>query len=480
MINLIKNELKKIFSKKSIYILAIITFAFIILNNVLYKFVIEGDLLDIDGMIYTGMSEEELTKLDLGNTEEFSVYVDIKTNKEIYELKQKYPKNSWQERVIDEKAHTVLYELNSLKYKPTLSETEQAMLNKAEEQYSSLMNDLNNSDWKTIVNKEITSIDLKIANLELQSDNMAKQEIKMLENQKETLQMRLDKDIPYGTDYLNIAIDGYVDCVRIIDELKNKEMTYQEKISYNNALELKAKSEYILNTKLDIQNNTNSRSVLANVFSEYGLFIIILVIIIAGTIVSEEFNKGTIKLLLIKPYSRIKILAAKYITVVIIILLTLIFTAIVQVLIGGIIFGFGNLSIPVVEYNFNTNTLMEFNIFAYVGIKALILLPHFLLIGLIAFTLSTIFTNSALAITMTLLTYMTSGIVLTITSLYKKAEFLKYWLTMNWNLDEYLFGRLSQLEFLNFRFSAIMCAIYFIALLAISLIVFKKKNIKNI
>ena len=30
---------------------------------------------------------------------------------------------------------------------------------------------------------------------------------------------------------------------------------------------------------------------------------------IAGTIVSEEFNKGTIKLLLVRPYSRNKILA---------------------------------------------------------------------------------------------------------------------------------------------------------------------------
>ncbi len=480
MINLIKNELKKIFSKKAIYILAIITFAFIILNNVLYKFIIEENVFNVEKMIYDSVSDEQLAKFDLSNPEEFSSFVEIKTNKEILELRGKYPENGWQERYIEDKGYIVLQELNSLKYKTTLNETEQNMLDKAEQSYTKFLNTLNGNDWKIIIIQEIEEIDQTIANLKIQSDKVNNQEIKMLEQKRETMQMRLDKDIPYANDYLNTAIDRYSESIININELKDKNMTYEEKVRYNAALELKAKSEYILDTKLDIENSSNSRAILSNVFSEYGLFIIILIIIIAGTIVSEEFNKGTIKLLLIKPYSRIKILTAKYISVIIIILITLIFTALVQTLVGGIIFGFGNLNTPIVEYNFNTNELVEFNVFAYAGIKALALLPQFMIIALIAFTLSTVFTNSALAITMTLLLYMTSGIISSLAAGYEKAEFLKYWITMNWNLDEYLFGRLSQLEFMNLGFSAIICAIYFVVLLAVSLIIFKKKNIKNI
>ena len=47
-----------------------------------------------------------------------------------------------------------------------------------------------------------------------------------------------------------------------------------------------------------------------------GPFIIILILMVASTIVAEEFTTGTIKLLLIKPFSRGKILLSKYLTVI--------------------------------------------------------------------------------------------------------------------------------------------------------------------
>ena len=60
---------------------------------------------------------------------------------------------------------------------------------------------------------------------------------------------------------------------------------------------------------------------------------------IAGTIVSEEFNKGTIKLLLVKPYTRNKILLSKFITTLIMIVFVIIVTITMQILIGGVLFG---------------------------------------------------------------------------------------------------------------------------------------------
>ena len=81
-----------------------------------------------------------------------------------------------------------------------------------------------------------------------------------------------------------------------------------------------------------------------------------MIIMVAGTIVSEEFNKGTIKLLLVKPYSRYKILLSKFLTILIMIVFSILVVIGMELLVGGILFGFDSLSIPVVEYNFNTNT----------------------------------------------------------------------------------------------------------------------------
>ena len=100
-------------------------------------------------------------------------------------------------------------------------------------------------------------------------------------------------------------------------------MNYQEKLAYNESLENKEISRYIIENNIDLYK-TDTKGMLENFFNEYGIFIIVVIVMIAGTIVSEEFNKGTIKLLLVKPYSRLKILLSKYITTLIILGISLV------------------------------------------------------------------------------------------------------------------------------------------------------------
>ena len=127
---------------------------------------------------------------------------------------------------------------------------------------------------------------------------------------------------------------------------------------------------------------------------------------IAGTIVSEEFNKGTIKLLLVKPYSRKKILLSKFITVLVMIVFAIVTILAMEVIVGGLMFGFDSLSVPVVVYNFNTNMIQEINVFAYLGTQIIMILPSIILLATLSFALSTIFTNSPVAIALPLLGYM--------------------------------------------------------------------------
>ena len=200
---------------------------------------------------------------------------------------------------------------------------------------------------------------------------------------------------------------------------------------------------------------------------------------IAGTIVSEEFNKGTIKLLLVKPYTRNKILLAKAITTFIMTIFVIVVTIVMQILIGGIIFGFDSLSEPAVAYNFNTNTIQEMNIFANLGLQTLTQLPMIILLATLAFAISTIFKNSTLAITISLLGYMAGSIINQLAIAYN-LQFMKYFVTMNWDLSQYLFGELPYMEGMNLITSIIVCVVYLLIMLIPTFIYFKIENIKNI
>lgn len=200
---------------------------------------------------------------------------------------------------------------------------------------------------------------------------------------------------------------------------------------------------------------------------------------IAGTIVSDEFSKGTIKLLLVKPYTRNKILLAKYITTIIMIGFSILALIIMQMIIGGIMFGYDSLSVPVLQYNFNSNTLESMNVFVCLGINILVQLPTIIILATIAFALSTIVANSAVAIAVPLLIYMSSDVI-NMLVVQNNVQFMKFFITVNWNFGEYLFGNLPSMEGITLGFSAIICTIYLLIIIIPTFVNFKKKNIKNI
>ena len=158
---------------------------------------------------------------------------------------------------------------------------------------------------------------------------------------------------------------------------------------------------------------------------------------------------------------------------------TILVVLLMELLVGGIVFGYDSLSVPVVQYNFNTSQLETLNIFTYLGIQIITQLPMIILLATLAFALSTIFTNSALAITIALLGYMSPSIINMLVIQYK-VHFMKFFVTMNWDLSGYMFGNLPLMEGMTMLFSIIMCFIYLFAMLIPTFIIFKKKNIKNI
>ncbi len=209
------------------------------------------------------------------------------------------------------------------------------------------------------------------------------------------------------------------------------------------------------------------------------MFIIITDVIIVGTIVSEDFIKGTIKLLLVRPYSRNKILFAKFIAVLFTIVFIIIAITVMQFIIGLLFYGASSLKIPQIIYNHNTGKIEENNLALAILKECLGRFPLYVLIGTLAFSISAMLNNTAVAITVSLLGYMSSNIINQITYNFN-VKWIKYFVTPNWDLTQMFNGKLHSIEGISILFSITICLIYFAVLIIPSFIVFKKKNIKNI
>ena len=485
MSSLIKNELTKIFKKKSIYITLFVVLAFVILTNCIYKFFFTTGNSYGYSDNYISYIKEELARLDPTKPSDTTMYIDLKSELETYELMQKYDEDAWQRQIIASQLTGDINEKNTYLYS---SEKDEAKAQEIENNINDILKKLDSDDWKYFANQDLEQATKNLNSLEEQKANTQdKQLLEELEVSienakidKEVAEYRINQDIKYGTDYLNEALTSYQSYSLNLIQMGNVDnLEYEDKLQYNESLEQKEVNKYIIENKQDINKTNDTRGILKNFFSEYGLFIIVIIVMIAGTIVSEEFNKGTVKLLLIKPYSRAKILLSKYITILIMTVFAIVIILLMELIVGGIVFGFDSLSVPVLEYNFNTSQLEIINIFTYVGIEILTQLPMIILLATLAFALSTIFTNSALAITISLLGFMSPSIINALVIQYK-VGFMKYFVTMNWDLSGYLFGSLPSMEGMTMGFSIVMCFIYLFAMLIPTFIIFKKKNIKNI
>lgn len=291
--------------------------------------------------------------------------------------------------------------------------------------------------------------------------------------------MRIDKNIPYGNNFLNDAIDVRINTVGMDRNLNEPNMSYQDKVSKKKMIEESEIAKYILETKQDVEKQASLRGILLNVFDEYSIFIIIFIIMIAGGIVSSEFEKGTVKMLLVKPYKRGKILLAKYIVSLLMILFIFVITVVFQVIVGGVVFGFDSLSIPAVVYNFNTNSVVTYNMFEYVLIIAVNKLPIYVLLTTLSFALSSIFANTVIAVVLPILGNVASAVINQLASVYSIRE-LAVFPTLNWDFSQFLFGRLPAYEFTSLGFAVCVCVAYWAIMVSVAWIAFRKREIKNV
>lgn len=489
MFRLLKFELIKAFSKKSIYVIWSLMFLFCILNNVLfytdydsngnYKYQEVENLSSEKAKL-----EKEIALYNKDNPHEVNMYVTLKTKLDIISLKEKYSYQSWQYCKLNNYLYDVIYQINYFTY----AENNVDNRNIEKKKYQEILSKLESNDYNYFLKLDIEELEKGISELEIEyqriSDIEKKKELaeEIRENKfnLSILKYRLKENIKEDNSYLNKALEEYQSSYKIINSYDNvSELSYLDKVNYQENLSTLKISQYVVKNKVNINKQNTFAYQLRTIIDDYEIFFVILVLMVSSSIICDEFKDGTIKLLLIKPYSRGKILLSKYLTTIIVVLVSVLMLIITQFIIGGSIFKFEGFNVPVVVYNFNSSKLIEYSVIEYMLIRIIAKIPFLLVLIGISMFLSVLFNSLIISITMPLMLYMFSPTLMYLTEQYK-LHFMKYLININWNLEDYLFGQLPKLSFINLKFSVIIMGVYLLVLFLGMLIIFKKKNIKNI
>jgi ABC-2 type transport system permease protein len=201
-------------------------------------------------------------------------------------------------------------------------------------------------------------------------------------------------------------------------------------------------------------------------------FITLFVVVVAAGSVASEFSWGTIKLLLIRPATRGKILLAKYISTILFALLLLVVLLITSMLIGGIVYGFAQLDVPHLAYQNGkvTEIAMISHIISIYGLSSI----QLIMMVTFAFMISSVFRSSSLAIGLAIF-LMFMGVQVTFL-IAQKFEWAKFILFANMDLTQYIDG-VPMVEGMTMTFSVIMLIMYFVVFNALSWFVFIKRDI---
>lgn len=209
-------------------------------------------------------------------------------------------------------------------------------------------------------------------------------------------------------------------------------------------------------------------------YLENNSFLIALVglfaIVTASGIVAGEFSWGTIKLLMIRPIARWKILLSKLLTVA---SFGIVFIGILtglSMLLGLIFFDAGS----AIHLTYSNGSVEEGNIIPYLAKIYLYNSIDVILLTMMAFMISAVFRNSSLAIGISLFLYFVGGSATAFIAAYY--DWAKYSLFANTNLALYEMG-MPVVEGMTMTFSIIMIFIYLIIFIILAFTVFTKRDI---
>jgi ABC-2 type transport system permease protein len=196
------------------------------------------------------------------------------------------------------------------------------------------------------------------------------------------------------------------------------------------------------------------------------VFVTIFAVVVSAESVAGEFSTGTIKLLLIRPWTRSKILLSKYISLL---LFAAFFTSVLFVftlLLNLIVFG----TDPSFSFPGRDEGPLQFMLTFY-GYK----LVELLMVVTMSFMISTVFRSGGLAIGLSIFLLLGGSTLAGILSVFDY-EWPKYVIFVHMNLTQHLNGT-PLIEGVTLGFSLAVLAVYYIFFVALSWFVFNKRDV---
>jgi len=213
-----------------------------------------------------------------------------------------------------------------------------------------------------------------------------------------------------------------------------------------------------------------------------GLFIPLMVMVVASDLVSGEHTSGTIKLLLTRPVRRWKVLMSKLITIMLFVSFIVLATGLLCYVISGVVFGYGGWDMPVFFGFQVSGTEVDFSNVRPVA-QWLYLIMEFglvwysaLIVGVMTLMFSVLVRSTAAGMGI-MLAVLISGSILT--NMVSSWETAKYLFMVNLKLTDYLSGALPPIKGMNLPFSLAVLTVWGIVSVLVSFTAFTKKDVLN-
>lgn len=473
MLNLIKNEYAKLFHKKSTYILLALLLVVIIALPIFSKLLTSSNT-----YFYSTTYDDEI---HWAKEADDTVSVEIYTKAKDLEIPVDdffSEHQNWRVTALN----TLYYDYWYYAYNPDSSDS---FDEESKKKYANLFDEgikyVENNDWKGYCQFEINIIKDSSEFSDIEKENMTYK-----------YQYMLDNNIEPGTGkWQEDALELYTANKSTYDtllEAKNNGDYYDEK-QFADAESSMLIAKYRLDNNISavIYEGSEEETMYStdkyiytgklynNMKNGVGLLVVVLIIIIvaAGNIISKEFSQGTIKFLLINPVKRSKIFWSKYITIFSFALALTFATFILESIMSIIVFGTAEIGTELLlveggKIVAHSGILFIFGRFMLAFVELLVAFT-------IAFMISSLFRNSALAIALSMIIYFVGTTVCDVASMFN-LDFFRYTIFATQNMTSIVDGKSSFIH-MTPTFASVVIAIHLVLLLLTAHDAFTKKNV---
>ncbi|MBS5659979.1 MAG: ABC transporter permease subunit [Clostridiales bacterium] len=327
-----------------------------------------------------------------------------------------------------------------------------------EKQIQNQLDMLSNNNWKAYYTLKVNTV---------KSDTMLSAEEK--EAHAYAYRFMLDNDISpesnnWQVSLANIIMQRKIELISMgaDQELSDEQLQAKQDLKDDILIdEYRLKNDIASapeNTGLNNLNEINFWSVLG--LSTLMINVISLaIIIIAGASIANEFSSGTIKFLLINPVKRSKIFLSKYVMILTLSVFLILGFYVVNVLCAGILFGFDSITSP---YLYAVDgAIHQMPGLSFVLWKYLLGSVNLIVMGTLAFAISSLLRNAALAIGVSVFALLGGNIIMSILGGMLKFDWARFLIFANVDLNAIIEGN-TMFQGMTVGFSLAVIAVHMV------------------